>query len=377
MSHDFILTTIRQSYDIMKALSYSILQSWWLEISNVIQFMWPILIKVSNKLKIHVKDITLSCMLQTSSYVSPSKQNTTSSSSGSTTNTTTHNTTNTLKSKCDLSATEYNLLIGFLAMSGGWFPSQALVPGTVVSHLGVGSSLSEKYVIVGYSAITLFGETVVLYPLGNSFDSLLDTDASSGERRQGGSGSNDSSNMGDSNNNTSYDLITNHTTMIEIVFSTFLQGEQTRNVISPSLTYLFQHSSHNPKLLELLSILIDSDSCDLRPPLVKEFEIYPTMGISTEQSLVLESPHPYRDNTDETYAIAIPGATELIISFDPQSKTEATYDYLRFFKDTSQTSYWGQEKYSGNVWPGVGGVEPLRIGAGSCLLHFHTDGSNK
>ena len=76
------------------------------------------------------------------------------------------------------------------------------------------------------------------------------------------------------------------------------------------------------------------------------------------------------------YYAADVGATELTITFDPQTKTEANYDYLRFYKDASHTAYWGAEKYSGTVWPGVNGQEPLKIGAGSCVLSFHTDGSN-
>lgn len=50
----------------------------------------------------------------------------------------------------------------------------------------------------------------------------------------------------------------------------------------------------------------------------------------------------------------------------------------RLYKDSTHTSFWGQEKYTG----GHGGSDqnfpmasaPLRIPADRCVLHFHSDG---
>ena len=147
--------------------------------------------------------------------------------------------------------------------------------------------------------------------------------------------------------------------------------------LPPAVAYALSNKTLRPDILSFLSHLILTDTSDQRPPMPCEVEITQPPTTPLERVMVLESPHPYRDNTDEVFEISIPGAVELIISFDPQSKTEANYDYLRFYKDSSQSSYWGQEKYSGTTWPGVNGMEPLKIGAGTCLLQFHTDGSNK
>ena len=48
--------------------------------------------------------------------------------------------------------------------------------------------------------------------------------------------------------------------------------------------------------------------------------------------LLLESPHPYRDNTNIRQLVAVPGAVSLSISFDKQSSLEMTHDFIRFFK---------------------------------------------
>ena len=79
---------------------------------------------------------------------------------------------------------------------------------------------------------------------------------------------------------------------------------------------------------------------------------------------------------DEIYDLSIPGASEMIITFDARSKTEANYDYVKFFRDASRGAFWGMDKYSGKQWPGANGAEPLVIGAGSCVVYFHSDGSN-
>jgi len=62
---------------------------------------------------------------------------------------------------------------------------------------------------------------------------------------------------------------------------------------------------------------------------------------------IIESPHPYRDDSNEHQAIEIPGATSYSITFDPQSTTEKGYDYVRFYKNSSHSEFWGEEKYSG------------------------------
>jgi hypothetical protein len=46
-----------------------------------------------------------------------------------------------------------------------------------------------------------------------------------------------------------------------------------------------------------------------------------------------ESTHPYADSADFYTVVEAPGATAYTITFDPRTKTEANYDFVRFYKD--------------------------------------------
>lgn len=97
--------------------------------------------------------------------------------------------------------------------------------------------------------------------------------------------------------------------------------------------------------------------------------------------LILESEHPYRHNTHEYSTISLPGAISYMISFDESTKTEAVYDYLKFFQDETHTQYFGCGKYSGGAngsafnWPGIGNRPPLLIPASKFVVHFKTNGT--
>lgn len=105
-------------------------------------------------------------------------------------------------------------------------------------------------------------------------------------------------------------------------------------------------------------------------------------GKSSTTADVVETPHPYRDNMDEYWTVEIEGAESYTITFDPRSRTERNYDFVRIYKDNSHQDYWGEEKYTGGMngsdanWPGVGGRPPLKIPASRFIVHFHSDGSN-
>lgn len=96
-----------------------------------------------------------------------------------------------------------------------------------------------------------------------------------------------------------------------------------------------------------------------------------------QKTRVLESKHPYDNNTKQTTLVCVPGAVRLSVSFDPQSRTETGCDYLVFYKDSSKRARWGLDKYSGrDNWPGCGGRPPLEIPGPSFVLYWFTDGSN-
>jgi hypothetical protein len=77
--------------------------------------------------------------------------------------------------------------------------------------------------------------------------------------------------------------------------------------------------------------------------------LHPGSGSKTSQ--IIESPHPYNHNMDTYWVVEVEGATSYTVTFDPQTKTERNYDYVRIYKDDSHNEYWGDEKYTGNKEP--------------------------
>ena len=96
---------------------------------------------------------------------------------------------------------------------------------------------------------------------------------------------------------------------------------------------------------------------------------------------IIESTHPYPDSASEYKTIEIPGASGYNITFSPESRTEHSYDFIRFYKDDRHNEYWGESKYSGGQggssrnFPGVDGHPPLIIPASKFVFHFQSDGS--
>ncbi|CAK4333553.1 unnamed protein product, partial [Aphanomyces euteiches] len=121
--------------------------------------------------------------------------------------------------------------------------------------------------------------------------------------------------------------------------------------------------------------------CNLLSEFLKLVGHYNKINFEVRESLIdsshttkvikqMESPHEYQNNMHVLNELRIPGATKLSITFDPRSSTEYGYDYVTFFKDDTQTAYYGEEKYSGrgeeHNWPGVGDNPPLVIEAEDC-----------
>lgn len=96
--------------------------------------------------------------------------------------------------------------------------------------------------------------------------------------------------------------------------------------------------------------------------------------------VIIESPHPYRDNTDEYQVVEVDRAISYEITFDNRSMTESGYDYVTFYKDDSHSEFWGDNKYTGGRggssrnFPGIDGRPPLIISAGRFKFFFHSDG---
>jgi hypothetical protein len=97
--------------------------------------------------------------------------------------------------------------------------------------------------------------------------------------------------------------------------------------------------------------------------------------------LIIESEHPYRNNTNEFTTVAIPSAISYSITFHSDTKTEAIHDYVKFYDDMTRSFYFGSGKYSGGTngspynWPGIENRPPLIIPSSKFVIHFKTNGS--
>jgi hypothetical protein len=83
------------------------------------------------------------------------------------------------------------------------------------------------------------------------------------------------------------------------------------------------------------------------------FQLEPTLAvekvlISETVEVVVESEHPYLNDTNKMYTIEIPGASSITLRFDPASKTEDNYDYVTLYKDATKSAWIGpKEKFCG------------------------------
>lgn len=91
---------------------------------------------------------------------------------------------------------------------------------------------------------------------------------------------------------------------------------------------------------------------------------------------MFESEHNYADNMHAIYPVAVSQDVDVVeITFDEQTYTENSYDYVQFFLDEKcETSC--SSKFSGDSYPGKGNNPPLRIAANRFWFLFHSDGSS-
>eukprot|EP01041_Mallomonas_annulata_P000211 gene211-380_t len=154
-------------------------------------------------------------------------------------------------------------------------------------------------------------------------------------------------------------------------------------------------SSSSPSLVTLKLRLLDvvrtddDDASDLCRLLVGFALRQLTEGLTVESTLrptravvkTLESKHPYDDNMDQSWFVSFPGAKWIKIVFDKRSSSEKDCDYCVIYKNASKTDTWGP-RYTGRsnnsekVWAGVGTTPVCRVQSDSCVVHFHSDGSN-
>eukprot|EP01087_Luapelamoeba_hula_P008328 TRINITY_DN2083_c0_g1_i2.p2 TRINITY_DN2083_c0_g1~~TRINITY_DN2083_c0_g1_i2.p2 ORF type:complete len:1829 (-),score=411.06 TRINITY_DN2083_c0_g1_i2:5659-11145(-) len=88
---------------------------------------------------------------------------------------------------------------------------------------------------------------------------------------------------------------------------------------------------------------------------------------------VVETLHPYQNDTDIEIQVIHPDAETMTLEWDSQCATEETHDYMHVYLDTERTKQIG-EKFTGPA--GRFPCEPVLIPASSCQLFFHSDVSN-
>eukprot|EP01041_Mallomonas_annulata_P006466 gene6466-13059_t len=97
---------------------------------------------------------------------------------------------------------------------------------------------------------------------------------------------------------------------------------------------------------------------------------------------IIESDHPYNNNTNEYTPFEIHGAHSYTITFDEKSSIEADEDYVTFFKYRSHTEYYGVIKYTGGRdgsdknYPGTEGRALLYIPDEKFTIYFRSNAFN-
>jgi len=88
---------------------------------------------------------------------------------------------------------------------------------------------------------------------------------------------------------------------------------------------------------------------------LKVITSHPAFGKPPERpKQTYESSHLYEHNLDINKVVKFPGATRLVVTFDPECRTERQCDYLCFFSRGQQVGlhrYTGDSRQGDNKWP--------------------------
>lgn len=82
-----------------------------------------------------------------------------------------------------------------------------------------------------------------------------------------------------------------------------------------------------------------------------------------------ESNHPYENNLRVDETISVPGASSLLIEFDPQCNTESGCDILRFYKKPNHEEEIKAISGTGSNW------QSFEVEGDTVYIYFYTDGS--
>ena len=74
-----------------------------------------------------------------------------------------------------------------------------------------------------------------------------------------------------------------------------------------------------------------------------------------ERTFHYESKHDYDPDTDDRFPHSYPGASKIVITFDPQTSTERNCDWVKISykdkEDTSEITYTGRNYETDTNWP--------------------------
>jgi len=160
-----------------------------------------------------------------------------------------------------------------------------------------------------------------------------------------------------------------------------LHSEPTKTVIYPRTKLApmpLKDSSFLSKITEdCMDLVLAAFKQILQVDVSPRLPCYLPQKTEEDRFEVIESDHPYGNLVDRRWKLDFPGAKQIEVTFDEQTRTDFNNDYVRFLKTDSGTEFWGEEKYHGRDrqqnWPGLQGRQPLIIPAPSCVVLFRTD----
>ena len=130
-------------------------------------------------------------------------------------------------------------------------------------------------------------------------------------------------------------------------------------------------------------ILLRAWSLPKKMSMYRDLPGCPTVvGVEDNKALTFESAHPYKDNEERKETVRIAGADALIITFDPDSHTEAKYDKLtlsgleskpgNFVSEDGTVTLSGKTGDESGLWD-----KTFRATGDSFSFHWRADGSGQ
>uniref|UniRef100_K3X8T3 MIB/HERC2 domain-containing protein n=1 Tax=Globisporangium ultimum (strain ATCC 200006 / CBS 805.95 / DAOM BR144) TaxID=431595 RepID=K3X8T3_GLOUD len=165
-------------------------------------------------------------------------------------------------------------------------------------------------------------------------------------------------------------LLLSHLFPVSKLPSAFESSAAEVQVLETTLRHSVDHANNDAALSQVVSRCLDL--------LNRSPQLLPTnRGVLR----VVESMHPYDNDMNKHWQVSIPGAKQIVVTFDPRSKSESGSDWLCLYKvGSGRSEIFGEAQYGGREgtenWPGFGGRPPLVVDADCFEVYFHSNESN-